>query len=316
MTAKTWLSPPVGFQKDATTTTVVAWVENFRQAMLDIGLIQTNDSGQFDKNTFSYVSVAREQTYLMFAFDDPLQETYPIYIRIGINSYTKVDDGMCVGSSIAVGSKTDGNGEITKDTIAFSRNIAHYYGGVTQGYSNQSYASFSKDKGFVGVVFNAGRMNFPNTIHYYSPISFFVERIPEFDGTPGSKGFTVWGCDQTGVQGGGYNMTQNFDFVNVLTSWTKIFDGPLFSGNDSIPFYQSSMFLMPEVFAMHAFHTTPLPVRANGIVAIPTGRLTKGAEFDLNVYGVDEANFVATNFESALRPCSASVSAVLAFLFE
>lgn len=319
MTSKVWVPPPVGFHTTATSASVAAWIEDFRLAMLEIGLEQTSDGGQFDYSSFVYSATAGEKAYMMFAFTDELQATHPIFVRVAFLGYYLTGGAMAVGASISIGTETNGSGLITKNKVDYSRSIAYQYGGdMSRAFSHQSFASFSKAKGCLGVAFNAGRNGtLTDVVIQYAPVGFFLERIPDESGQPTGLGYSVWSCNQTStMQYSNYSATDIFESVAVLVGCTQVLGKPVYSGVDMIPYFQTADFLNPDLFAMHAYHTTPHPIRSNGLVAIPAGRVAKGTEFGIQVYGEVESNFVALDHTSGMRPCSSRTGAVLGFLFE
>ncbi|WP_305831469.1 hypothetical protein, partial [Klebsiella pneumoniae] len=145
---------------------VAAWIEEFRQAMLDIGLVGTGDTGQFDPDTFTFAHttadlsfIRAEFTYLMFAFDDGLQGEAPVYIRLGFwqgAGTSGVNNGRAPFVSAQVGSGTNGAGTITGATTA---SVAPFIScgfssviGYTSAAATQSFACYNPEKGFLGVV--------------------------------------------------------------------------------------------------------------------------------------------------------------------
>ena len=90
MATRIWFPPAAGFPLNTTTAAVSAWIEDLRQTLIGCGLVQTADTGQFDSSTFVWATQGDrgdssiEVTYLMFRFDDALQASSPIFIRIGI----------------------------------------------------------------------------------------------------------------------------------------------------------------------------------------------------------------------------------------
>ena len=52
MTTKVWIPELIGLQPSATSSSIATWIEDLRQALLDVGLVQTTDTGQFDSGTF------------------------------------------------------------------------------------------------------------------------------------------------------------------------------------------------------------------------------------------------------------------------
>ena len=95
MTAKVWIPPnDVGYPPGVTSAAVALWIEDLRQAILEVGLVQTADTGQFNAATFTTTdpgtngnganAMADVDTYMVFRFNDALQATHPIFIRISI----------------------------------------------------------------------------------------------------------------------------------------------------------------------------------------------------------------------------------------
>lgn len=328
MTIKTWVPEPIGLQPSATSSSIATWIEDLRQALLDVGLVQTTDTGQFDSGTFVWTppgtlnGTSAEFTYLVFRFDDTLQSTAPIVLRIGIRaSHGNTANGYQVGSSIEVGSATDGAGNITADSsgsMVFSCGYGDN-GAPTNPDAYQSFATFSSAKGFAAAVFNPGNRALFGTDYYgnWSQLSFIIERIPDVSGSPTGSGYTLWARHQT-YNYTAFNNTTSYNNVDVMGATTVLFgSGPVASDNpNSVPYVGSVGLVAPDMFCGHAFHLTPEPVRANGLVLYPQGRIVHGAEFDLRVYGTTDSRFLAMDHRAALRPSPAVTAADPAFLWE
>jgi hypothetical protein len=325
MTAKIWTPPAIGFPSGATGQQVIDWIENFRQAMLEIGLVQTADTGQFDPATFVYTPPTAADvviTYLMFAFDDALQATAPIFIKVTIYATRRHGTGNYTGGLVTVGSQTDGAGNVTgSDAVVFTTNI-----GTTStttstmpGWSpgNPSYASYSKEKGFAGCMFSPGMNGF--STQYFPIVGFLVERIPDESGTPTERGITIFGSDL--ITNSTTNVSNTPDFPNapVMFGATVLFGDRVYKHQHPVPFFPSNTINVSpanaDVYFMPGYHFTPEPIRANGFGAIARS-LPKGTEFDVLVYGVDPSRFISMDYTTAWRPCAASVDAYAAFLFE
>jgi hypothetical protein len=182
---------------------VAAWIEDFRQAMLDIGLTQTADTGQFDAGTFTFTyngyncdSVGPEQTYLMFAMNDDLHDDYPLFIRIGFRvcGGNSKSDGYAPATSVQAGTGTNGAGLLTGHVSS-----AMTYGvgwGDENAYpllpQRQSWACLSKEKGFLGVMFAPGSRFHKGYDQRFAVAAFFLERVPDAFGSPTGDGFTLW----------------------------------------------------------------------------------------------------------------------------
>ena len=330
MTTRVWVPQPVGLHAAATSSSIATWIEDLRQALMDVGLVQTADTGQFNAGTFAWTAPgdlnlsASEVTYMMFRFDDTLQSTAPIFIRIGILAACgSTAAGYNFGSSVEVGSATNGAGAITAGSSGaktFSLGYANFGPSSTTPDAYQSYAAFSAARGFCGVVFNAGGRNLSggNYSSYWSPLKFFVERIPDISGTPTAEGYSLWANSQARNDSwSGYGNSSYFDVLTQQAT-TVLFGSGVASRDNlhSIPYVGSVAAVSPDMFCAHGFHLTPEPVRANGILAYPQGRVAHGTEFDLRVYGTSDSHFIAMDYRAAIRACSATTAADFAFLWE
>ena len=323
MATRIWFPPAAGFPRNTTTAAVSAWIEDLRQTLIGCGLVQTADTGQFDSSTFAWSDKGElggssvEVTYLMFRFDDALQASSPIFIRIGMRAcFGRSNTGYSLCGNVTVGRATNGAGSITGSSANIQTAIGYSNDrSYPAGTSYQSFASYSKSKGFAGLVYNAGMNNFCYTMSF-SPIAFFIERVPDATGAPTADGFTVWGNNQTFNYYGDLCSADTYNSVRNMAGITLMANG--FNSGESlntVPYFSASDLISGDVFALHAYHSTPKPVRSNGLCAIRHS-ISKGTEFDLHVYGTESSRFVAMDFTCALRPCMADTRAKVAFLFE
>lgn len=322
MATRIWFPPAAGFPLNTTTAAVSAWIEDLRQTLIGCGLVQTADTRQFDSSTFVWATQGDranssvEVTYLMFRFDDALQASAPIFIRIGMLAcFGDSSKGYALGGAVTVGRATNGAGVITGTSATVKTTVGYSTNDYASGQSYQSFASCSKNKGFAGLVFNAGNHS-PTYDMRFSQIAFFVERVPDATGAPTADGFTLWGNNQIFCQNFGFCSSGTYNQVRVMAGTTLMANG--FNSGESlntIPYFSASDLISGDVFALHAYHSTPYPVRSNGLCAIRQN-ISKGTEFDLSVYGTGVSRFVAMDYTCALRPCSADTRAEVAFLFE
>lgn len=329
MTTKIWIPQPIGFHTSATTASISTWIEDLRQAFLAVGVTQTSDTGQFDSSTFTYTApgdlngTSSEKTYLMFAFNDSLQSTAPIYFRVGILAACGNEaNGYQLGSSIEVGSATNGSGTISANSSGKKVFAVGLYdtGRENSSENYQSYMNFSSSKGFFGCVYNAG-FRYLNTTYdsNSSPLKFFIERIPDSSGSPTNSGYSLWFTNQTNyTQNDVYNNSTSYANVSVQQVTTVLFGQTVITSNNSysIPYFGSTSVVSPDLFVNHGYHITPTPVRSNGILAYKQDAINHGTEFDATVYGTTPSHFIAMDYRAAIRPCVATTSADFAFLFE
>ena len=333
MSAKTWLpSSPIGFPSGglATSAFVAAWIEDFRQAMIDIGLTQTADTGQFDAGAFTftyngnvYEVVGPEQTYLMFAMNDDLHDDYPLFIRVGfmVCGGASKGNGYAPATSVRGGTGTDGAGVLTGHVSGAMTYGAGY--GNTNAYpftpQRQSWACLSKEKGFLGVMFAPGSRFNNDYDQRFAVVAFFLERVPDAFGSPTGDGFTLWARNVPHVDSYASSNDQNYPSVVTAAAQTVMLNG--FSSGvvaHSVPYIAASQFLAAgDIYLNHAYHTCPAPVRSVGLAAVSSVHgVSEGALLEFTPYGTVPSTFVSIGYGAAFRPCGATASANPCFLFE
>ena len=333
MSAKTWLpANPIGFPSGglATDAFIAAWIEDFRQAMIDIGLTQTADTGQFSAGAFTFTyngnipaSVGPEQTYLMFAMNDDLHDDYPLFIRVGFSVCcgTSKGNGYAPATSVQVGTGTNGAGVLTGRVSSAMTYGAGY--GNTNDYpltpQRQSWACLSKEKGFLGVMFAPGSRFHSSYDQYFAVVAFFLERVPDAFGNPTGDGFTLWARNVPLAIFDASSHDQNYRNVAVAAAQTVMLNG-FNSGavTHAVPYIAASQFLAAgDIYLNHAYHTCPAPVRSVGLAAMSSVHgVSEGSLLEFAPYGTVPSTFVSIGYGAAFRPCGATTSANPCFLFE
>jgi hypothetical protein len=298
--------------------------------MLDIGLTQTADTGQFDAGTFAFTynsnilnSVGPEQTYLMFAMNDDLHDDYPLFIRIGFRvcGGSSKSDGYAPATSVQAGTGTNGAGLLTGHVSS-----AMTYGvglGSTNNYTltpqRQSWACLSKEKGFLGVMFAPGSRFNKDYDQRFAVVAFFLERVPDAFGSPTGDGFTLWARNAPHFGYYASSNDQNYPWVATAAAQTVMLNG-FNSGavTHAVPYIASSQFLdAGDIYLNHAYHTCPAPVRSVGLAAVSSVHgVSEGSLLEFTPYGTVPSTFVSIGYGAAFRPCGATTSANPCFLFE
>lgn len=338
MKAKIWIpANPIGLPSTANAAFIAAWIEEFRQAMLDIGLVQTGDTGQFNLGTFTFAHTTAnmtgshaEFTYLMFAFDDDLQGGAPIYIRLGFRQgcgFNGVMHGRAPFISVQVGTGTNGAGTLTGATttsvvtfMATGSTTPDLTASVSAN-GNQSFACYNPERGFLGVVYCPGVRFSTSFNHRYALACFFIERVPDEFGSPTPNGFSLWAnpTSYAGTSSAGDN--QSYPNITTALSQTVMASTGFVSGARShhTPYNDASSILTADgdIYLSHAYHITPHPVRSVGLAAIASGHnISHGTQLEFTPYGTEPSNFVVMGWTPAFRLCAATTNANPVFLFE
>lgn len=175
MTTKSWVSPIY----HSTDAEFRAWAAEISAALSDVGMIKTSDTGQIDFSTAIRPVVSAAAGYEIWRFNDSLQSTAPIFIKIEYGSNNTTTPKIW----ITVGTGSDGAGVITGATVA--RAELFYYSGFSPG----SYPSYvCAADGFLGVAIKIGASG-----TYGTGLGFFcIARSHDYSGSPTSRGFSVY----------------------------------------------------------------------------------------------------------------------------
>lgn len=112
-----------------------AWAQGIHAQLIACGLVQTADTGQLNLATVAKVTTSNTVIgYEMFRFNDGLQATSPVFIKVEYGSGGASAAGFCnLGLWITVGTGTNGTGTLTgflsnRDEVATTNTKG---GGVT-----------------------------------------------------------------------------------------------------------------------------------------------------------------------------------------
>lgn len=167
-----------------------AWAQVVHNMMENAGLVQTADTGQINLTTVTKPTANNGVGgYEIWRFDDALQATAPIFIRLEYGtSYYNASGAQAPQVTHIIGTGTNGAGTITGELVSSSRS------GSTSSTSNDSTSSYpcygSGDGSFVAMVMWPGWTESKYAFH-----GFLVERSRDADGVPTGDGiaYQAWG---------------------------------------------------------------------------------------------------------------------------
>lgn len=326
MTAQVWMPPPVGWVDGDVATR--AWIKDLHDRIIGVGLVQAADTGQIDPETYvaptnsntSYTQYM-EAGYLIYRFDDDLQDDFPIFLKITLvqKGYA---DAPCVGSIVQIGTSTDGEGELTGSVSSVISIRPGRPGSSPEIYdpvsaSGASRITYSKDRGFFALCFSPTdyMAESSNYTVKYAPICFAISRTQDSDGTPTDKGASIWSAE---TQSGDNNYNSSYSSVVNNCQSSSITQN--ISGQES-SLYSFATLAVPYLFGddlivQRAYHRVGIPECCYNIVMIGSEALPEGQEFGMISGGVTESNFVCLGTSCAMKPSAVSGSWVVAVLFE
>lgn len=149
------------------------WAGQVRQALLDVGLVKTADTGQIDLTTVLLNTGGNTSSgFDMFRFNDALQGQRPIFIKV---EYGFSNVANSTGMFITVGSSTDGAGNITSGLVSGRR---HHGTFNTTAPNSNINAYFSGDGSYLSFFIPGGNFG----------LLWSVERTRNIDGTANGDG--------------------------------------------------------------------------------------------------------------------------------
>lgn len=316
MTAISWVPPYRHFSANSTVEKITKILDSIFSNIATLDLTQTADTGQYvlgDVNAYgSLPASGGVLAYRLYRLDDALVAELPLYIKLEITATYgtgKATTGYALGSRVTVGTDTNGLGNISSNSLSATTQIGFANESTyAEGYSppKQSFASTNVDKGFFGVIYNPG-INSGDSYGAnanFAQIGFFIERIPNADGTPSTMGYTLWG--QTIIQqlSAAYNPNGNLSGVAMMRGQTRLLDtGTTIDNTFGAPYFPQTAMVGADLLVNHLYHSTPLPIRSTCLTAIRRGVIGSGSQFEINTYGTEMLNFVTVDAgEAGLRP--------------
>lgn len=339
MTILSWMPVNVGIVGTAyggVEGNAALWINDFYEKLGTLNLIQTADTGQYVFGTLQSPQYAvngrANLAYRMYRFEDSLATTLPIYIRITIFRYGSpvgAANGSFHGFEVTVGSSVNGTGGFIGPSQTFTTCLrstststaSHVTPAITGQVAYQSYALTNADKGAFGLVFNPGqkpiRAGATDSTAVLSDLSFYIERIPNPDGTASAEGFTIWGRDHLPTWLNDFasltNDAKNTQDTNIVQGVTILANGTKYTTTYGCPVFPQT-YIQNEYLVNNFYHSVPEPVRCSGLVAIAPSRVNGGVQFEAVAYGALPTNYIVLPDTSRLRGSSTPLT--LAMLWE
>lgn len=261
-----------------------AWLAECEQMLADCGLVRTADTGQINPATATIPATnATMAGYSMWRFDDALQATAPVFIKV---EYGRNNSAANLLGVVTVGTATDGAGNITGLTSgAGSIGSVAPAAGVFSSYAVHR-------EGLAALAFKVGGIGASSI-----PFSFLVQRTVDNTGTPTASGVLV-------IRPGGA-IANPASVCRLRFTPTSESTGFQASNVHIIGFVPGGITdgrvgLSPQVFP----HWIALPKQAPlvGSAGAVRGEIAQGQEFTMTLVGGAARNYinVGTAFSSTL----------------
>lgn len=158
-----------------------AWGAEYNAKLAAAGLVQASDTGQINWASVNRPGISTVAGYEIWRFNDALQATAPIYIKLEFGTGTNASVPQLW---ITVGTGSNGSGTITGQSS--TRTICGTTG--NPGVAATSYPSYAcHAEGHFGISYKQGWHTLNMT-----PGTWFLHRYSDDDGTPNGDGFVVY----------------------------------------------------------------------------------------------------------------------------
>jgi hypothetical protein len=204
-----------------------AWGKGISDALAACGLVKTGDTGQIDWSSVAHpTSTSSMMGYEVWTFNDALQATAPIFIKIQYGSESNGANNP--GITLDIGHASDGAGNLTGTTAT-----QRVFGCSTN--STSTAATFISSDG--------GRLNLAFVANLTSGFSFYIERTRDDSGVATGDGVDIvcWGS-HGGTGFGSQQYLPASGNPNPATPNTSLF---CCSPNSSSTVYGKNMGLFP-----------------------------------------------------------------------
>lgn len=294
-----------------------SWWQDIDTHFTTAGLVHTADTGQLDFTTVTTAPHATNVGYKVYAFNDALQATMPIIIKLtfGSNYMGNGDGAISSFVKVDIGTATDGAGNLSAAldiTSSFPSSNNTSAGSAAPPYSTslQNAICYNETYGFFGVQYAPGMMN-PTSGSTFSQLSFFIQRSVDNTGAPTNAGFTVYMPQQTGYSNSGTISYMNSWYWNGTTAYTGQYWAQSIGNN-----YQhnpGSTYGGPQI--QRAWNFTPTMNVVPGLLTLTVGDIPYLNEFTVTDFSVSK-NFIVLSQLSGGWVDNLNNTRCLAMLFQ
>ena len=207
---KTW-APPYRY-KTRDFTVFKSYCIDIRNH-LDLAMVRTADTGQVNLEAMTapdWTVASTSMGYLIYRFDDVLQATKPVFLRIEFFSFiwsqgnngTGYQGQGCFHTRITVGTGTDGAGTITNPSTIFYYPFSTYQGTSAEAASRPAdrmgvnFLTYNPEQGFLFFVYGANawyRAGTNNYGFYVNLAQISIQRTLDDYGQQDGRGIVVVG---------------------------------------------------------------------------------------------------------------------------
>lgn len=287
------------------------WVQLTHEAMLAVGCVQTDDTGQLDIESIDEPTPYTNYSigYRVYELNDSLSSTHPVYIRIEFTPrrFTNSSNVMAaVCTRCTVGFATDGEGNLVGPALNnFYTYLSTHSGNSGSIVHNSAPLSFAcKLDGYLAVGIGIAASKHGGSRSYATATLFVVKRGRKNDGSLDGDRVVVFSPGASGA-------SSVINYPEVSYQWGS--RSPAAFGEMLSPAFGCPALAVVDglVVATPAIaNSGEIEWADTDVVAVPLSAVTKGQIISLSLDGVNETPYLVlpgasgnTDVDAAGSPC-------------
>lgn len=246
------------------------WGKAISDLIAASGITKTTDTGQIDWATVAKPATSVVGGYEIYSFNDPLQATRPIFIKI---EYGTADSVNAPSFLYSIGTGSTGTGALTG--VFFTQTIAHRNSSFSTA-NNPSYVCYNAALGYFAVIGMTGEgASSPHTAtNPFTMLGFVVMRPCDDSNAPVNEGLMVENLNTTSWLGSTWSFVTNA-FVDQSTRNYCL-----------VPFTGNASAVGTDISVYRHYCATPRVRNLPGVVTYLKPEIGVGATFQLTLGGV------------------------------
>ncbi len=272
-----------------------AWGRQVGDQLTAVGLVRTADTGQINWGTVLRPAAGASAGYEIFRFDDPLQATRPIFLRI--NYLTTSASATTPFLQVSTGQGTDGAGALTSVMTGL---VAVNGGGSP--VTTSMHTSYACMNAAVGGFFFCGWLGSRSTTPN-AAFTFGIFRSLDDNGAPVGDGFTIYTANTSSL---------------TTQSWSWLTNSVLNSGQtySLIPGGIAASTFGQDIQAYRHYMSYPVIRPLAGLVTVFANEISRGSTFTAPIIGTTARTYLALGDGTIGASANGTVGHSVAMNFE
>jgi hypothetical protein len=270
-----------------------AWGAELNAKLTAMGLTQTADTGQINWATVTKAAINSEAGYEIWRFNDALQATAPIFIRIGYGTGANILNPRI---QIIFGNTSNGAGLVQFNGVTgASRDVAS--GAQSDTIGRQSFVSYKPERGFFGLSWKVGAT---------CQGEFFIARTVDTNGDPTDTGVLVAWSNANGQQY--FRYASPGPTATTFVSGCKSCLIPQEATNSIVTSGE------PQVYTH--FVSDPRVNPINQVLTVFESEFGQGTTFQATIVGVTPRTYIVTNGPMSADAVKGTGTVSIAYIWE